>query len=240
MAKTFDKKLVKAVAERLWWKRTEKSELGEMFDLTESQIDELRATPEYRSTVLNLMVGQRSRKAFETWVRRHPEQRMPERFGSHMGLDTEVVPAMVKQARRYYDAIASGKAEAPEVILNPYKERVDVSQARIIGSGGESVYLYYFPTYQRYAEVLGEPQWPCNIGRTKNVVTDRVSQQIGDQLPEKPQIALILRTENCQRLETHIHNVLKSRQIEDAIGKEWFLTDPSEVEAIYQRSVVVE
>lgn len=113
---------------------------------------------------------------------------------------------------------------------------VDTSQAERIGSGNESVYLYYFPTYQWYAESLGHPHWLCNIGRTENEVTARVSQQIGDQLPEIPQIALIICTEDCRTLENRIHNALKKegRQIANAIGTEWFLTSPSEVKAIYR------
>lgn len=67
--------------------------------------------------------------------------------------------------------------------------------------------------------------------------THRVSQQISDQLPEKPQIALILRTDDCRMLESKIQIVFKEKgkRIEDAIGKEWFLTSPSEVLAIYQQ-----
>jgi len=113
--------------------------------------------------------------------------------------------------------------------------KIGTSQVEIIGSGNESVYLYYFPTYQWYAESLGSPHWLCNIGSTENEVTDRVSQQIGDQCPEIPQIALILRTEDCRTLENRIHDVLKSRRIANAIGTEWFSTSPSEVLAIYRR-----
>ena len=191
----------------------------------------MRATPEYRSAVLSLMVGQGLREDFEKWVRRYGPN-MGERFGRRMGLDPEVVRVMVEEARQFYADIASGKVKAPEVI--PYK--VDTSQVKSIGSGSESIYLYYLPTYRRYAESLGAPHWPCNIGRTEDEVTARVSQQIGDQLPEKPQIALILKTDNCRTLEKKIHDALKrkGKHIQDAIGKEWFLTSPSEVLAIYQ------
>ena len=62
-----------------------------------------------------------------------------------------------------------------------------------------------------------------------------MSQQIDDQLPEKPQIAVILRTDDCRTLEKKIHDALKKQNIENAIGKEWFLKAPSDVEGIYQR-----
>lgn len=62
-----------------------------------------------------------------------------------------------------------------------------------------------------------------------------MSKQIGDQLPERAKIALILRTNDCYELETKIHEELKRRrlQLKDAVGTEWFLTSPSEVEEIY-------
>ena len=229
----YDENQVKAVAEHSWWKYTTKNKLAEQFNLTENQIDELRATCAYRSAVLSLMVGQRLREDFEKWVKRYGPN-MGERFGRRMGLDPEVVPVMVEQARQLYADIASGKARAPEVIYNP--DKVEASEVKEIGKGSESVYLYYFPTYRRYAELLKEPNYPCNVGRTEGVVTNRVSQQIGDQLPEKPQLALILRTDNCRWLEARIHAALKrkGKQIEDAIGEEWFMTDPSEVKSIYQ------
>ena len=112
-------------------------------------------------------------------------------------------------------------------------KNVDTSKVKVIGRGSESVYLYYFPTYRQYSELfLGEPHWPCNIGRTIGDVKDRVSKQIGDQLPEKPKIALIIRTDDCEALENKIHEKLKWDNLEDAIGKEWFLTNPAEVEGI--------
>ena len=62
-----------------------------------------------------------------------------------------------------------------------------------------------------------------------------MSQQIDDQLPEKPQIAVILRTDDCRTLEKKIHDALKEQNIEDAIGKEWFLTAPIDYQRISER-----
>ena len=140
-----------------------------------------------------------------------------------MGFDPEIVSVMVEEARQFHVDIASGRAKAPKVIHNP--DKVSVSEVEEIGSGSESVYLYYFPTYRRYAESLGNSRWPCNIGQTEGYVAYRVYEQIGDQLPEKPQLALILRTDDCRWLEAKIHAALKrkGKQIEDAIGEEWFI-----------------
>ncbi|MCY4570174.1 MAG: GIY-YIG nuclease family protein [Candidatus Poribacteria bacterium] len=227
----YDENLVNAAAEKCWWRYTSKRKLVEEFNLTENQIDELRKTLQYRRRVLELMVAQRPRAEFEKWVNHKPN--FSEWLGRRMGLGPEVVSDMVKEARQFHEDIASGKARAPEVIYNP--DKVEASEVKEIGKGSESVYLYYFPTYRRYAELLKEPNYPCNVGRTEGVVTNRVSQQIGDQLPEKPQLALILRTDNCRWLEARIHAALKrkGKQIEDAIGEEWFMTAPSEVKSIY-------
>ena len=116
-----------------------------------------------------------------------------------------------------------------------------------IGSGNQSVYLYYFPTYRlnsiyyiKYVDDSHEtPIYKCNIGKTIGDVKDRVNNQIGQQLPEKPKIALIIRTDDCEALETKIHDKLKRKGCwldpksgADVIGVEWFLTNPSQVEGI--------
>ncbi len=113
-------------------------------------------------------------------------------------------------------------------------KHVDTSNVKCIGIGNESVYLYYFPIYRLYAKLTGSTDWPCNIGRTIGDVKDRVNQQIGQQLPEKPKIALIIRTDDCEALEKKIHGKLKRENLEDAVGTEWFLTNPAEVEHIFK------
>ena len=222
---------VSTVAEKHWWHHTSKRKLIEKFNLTEDQIDKLRETPQYRRRVLELMVSQRPRSKFKKWVNHKPN--FDEWLGRRMGLDAEDVSVMVKEAHQWHVDIASGRVKAPRVVHN--LDKVDASEVEEIGSGSESVYLYYFPTYRRYAESSGAPQWPCNIGRTEGYVAYRVYEQIGDQLPEKPQLALILRTDDCRWLEAKIHAALKrkGKQIEAAIGEEWFMTTPSEVKSIY-------
>ncbi|MYA57746.1 GIY-YIG nuclease family protein [Candidatus Poribacteria bacterium] len=227
----YDENLVNDVAEKCWWRYTPKRKLVEEFNLTEDQIDELRETPQYRRRGLELMVAQRPRAEFEKWVNDKPN--FSEWWGRRMGVEPEIVSVMVEEARQFHKDIASGRVKAPRVVHNP--DKVDASQVEEIGSGSESVYLYYFPTYRRYAESLRDPQWPCNIGRTEGYVAYRIRDQIGDQLPEKPQLALVLRTDDCLWLESKIHAALKrkGKQIEGAIGEEWFMTFPSEVKSIY-------
>ena len=119
-------------------------------------------------------------------------------------------------------------------------KNVGTSKAKVIGKGGEFVYLYYFSTYQIFSKLhLKVPYFPCNIGKTIGDVKDRISNQIGQQLPEKPKIALIIRTDDCEALETKIHDELKRKECwldpksgADVVGVEWFLTNPAQVEGI--------
>lgn len=108
----------------------------------------------------------------------------------------------INEARR---TMASRKIKSPKMTQNPNKDqKVDLSSVKEIGSGRESVYLYYFPAYKlnsiyyiKYIDDSHEtPIYPCNIGRTIGDVKDKVSDQTGQQLPEKPKIALIIRTDD--------------------------------------------
>ncbi len=119
-------------------------------------------------------------------------------------------------------------------------DKVDTSQVKVIGKGSESVYLYYFPTYRlnsiyyiKYVDDSHEtPIYACNIGRTIGDVKERICQQIGEQLPEKPILALHIKTDDCEALEKKVHEKLKRENLEDAVGTEWFLTNPAQVEGI--------
>ena len=133
------------------------------------------------------------------------------------------------------------KWDTEKVIRN-----VDTSKTKVIGSGNQFVYLYYFPTYKlnsiyyiKYVDDSHEtPIYACNIGKTIGDVKARVSDQIGQQLPEKARIVLVIRTDDCDSLETEIHDELKKQRkwldpkYNDVVGEEWFLTNPAEVEGI--------
>ena len=128
-------------------------------------------------------------------------------------------------------------------------KNVDTSnKPKEIGSGSEAVYLYYFPEYKlnsiyyiKYVDDSHEmPIYKCNIGKTTGDVKNRVSDQIGQQLPEKARVALVIRTDDCDSLETEIHDELKRRRkwldpaFKNVVGTEWFLTNPTEVEGIFK------
>lgn len=109
---------------------------------------------------------------------------------------------------------------------------------RTIGSGEGSVYLYYYPAYQRLAELEGEEVWPCKIGKTRSDAIDRVISQTRTALPEYPKVGLIIKTDELRLMENTIQNILKlqGKQKQDAPGIEWFITSPSEVERVYENN----
>ena len=106
---------------------------------------------------------------------------------------------------------------------------------RQIGSGNNSVYVYYYPTYKHHAELRGEETWPCKIGRSEyqNPI-HRILEQAGTGMPEKPEIALVIQTNVPVEVEKAIHRLLDRDHMSDASGTEWFITNPNRVEEIYE------
>lgn len=100
-----------------------------------------------------------------------------------------------------------------------------------VGTGSGAVYVYYLPAYQQFAGTTGATAWPCKVGRsTAGRAAERVREQI-EQSPERPRLALLLRTEEAEKLERHLHSVLdaKGLRLLEAQGGEWFQTSPEEV-----------
>jgi hypothetical protein len=108
-------------------------------------------------------------------------------------------------------------------------------EVRKIGSGNNSVYVYYYPTYKHHAELQGEETWPCKIGSSEySNPIHRVLQQAGTGMPEKPKIALVIQTHRPTDLENAMHTLLERDRMSDAPGTEWFMTNPSKIEDIYK------
>ena len=114
-------------------------------------------------------------------------------------------------------------------------ESLDIKKT--IGSGKGAVYLYYYPAYQRLAELQDEEVWACKIGKARNDPLTRISSQTRTALPEYPKVGLIIKTDKFNLMERTIQNILKlqGKQKQDAPGKEWFITSPSEVEKLYEK-----
>ena len=106
------------------------------------------------------------------------------------------------------------------------------------GVGKNQVYLFYNPRDKHEAESKQKDVWACNIGMTTRPVEERIKEQT-DQWTVDPVIALIFRhvhKDECQKIESRIHDILKifGRQRNDLKGREWFDTSPDEVLDIYK------
>lgn len=103
---------------------------------------------------------------------------------------------------------------------------------KTIGKGVYHVYVYYYDTYKKLAEIQGKDVWPCKIGRTDTEPLQRIMSQAGTCFPESPHIALIINCHDSSKLETALHSILKyrDRHLTTAPGTEWFLTSPTEIE----------
>ncbi len=133
--------------------------------------------------------------------------------------------------------------EGPESVEPPQapdeEEIIEPDVPSEIGSGEDSVYLYYLPLYRKEAQSKGESVWPCKVGRTRHDPVRRVRAQTS--APEEPELALTIRTDTPSDMEKAIHAILavRGRHMEHAQGTEWFHTNPSEVEEIHAFIVAV-
>lgn len=111
--------------------------------------------------------------------------------------------------------------------------RVDVQ--REIGEGVESIFVVFFPTFRRCAELSGETRWACLLGATTERVvpaeTALVQTATRSPIPELPVIGLIVRCSDSESLATGIHAILRSRGqcSVNPQGQEWCRTSPEEV-----------
>jgi hypothetical protein len=137
------------------------------------------------------------------------------------------------------EVLLTGEPEAHSVgpvtcTLEPDEDKPlapDMTADVIVGDGTSAVYLYYLPSYRISAKERAEGRWPCKIGRTDSDPLTRIISQAATALPERPHIALIIKTPNPGAWESAIHGALSVRglQIDDVPGSEWFLTSPDEV-----------
>ncbi len=108
-------------------------------------------------------------------------------------------------------------------------------ETRVIGEGEGSIYLYYYPAYKDLAELRGESEYRCKLGMTSQGVEKRFSTSTKTEEPENRRIALVIYTDHPSDLEKMLHSALKisGKALSDTPGREWFLTNPDEVESIY-------
>ena len=110
----------------------------------------------------------------------------------------------------------------------------------IFGEGQHWVYLYYFSRDKQDAERKGQSVWECKIGKADGVnnegkiIYDAPEKRVQNQTrgtPKAPIIALLFRTDLHKALEDAIHAILtlQGKHLAQAQGREWFLTNPSDV-----------
>ena len=171
---------------------------------------------------------------FKGWVNGY-KTNMPSQFGKRMRFSENTATELINSVAEKHGMdlnVLKGS-------LTPRRRNVgtnfDLESERTIGSGKGSVYLYYYPQYQESAESKGEKVWACKIGRTIHSEADTRIRPQATGLPESPKIGLHIKTDNYEKIEGIIHDILKVRgkHIEEAPGTEWFVTSPSEVEEIY-------
>lgn len=128
------------------------------------------------------------------------------------------------------------KTKTIEVVVS--NTTSDVKQYTVdkqLGIGEQSVYVYYYDTYKKFALQNNQQIWECKIGRTDVDPISRVISQAGTCYPEFPHIALIIYCDDSSLLEKILHNILKlnNKCLTESPGKEWFLTSPDEIERLY-------
>ncbi|MYB70883.1 MAG: GIY-YIG nuclease family protein [Gemmatimonadetes bacterium] len=131
------------------------------------------------------------------------------------------------------ESVEPSQVSEEEEVIQP--DQPDSPYEKIVGSGKDSVYLYYYPAYRQLAESNGESSWPCKVGKSERDPAIRVESQAATAMPEQPKIALLIQTDKPLELEKAIHKLLSKdgKQLKGAPGAEWFVTSPSEVEEIH-------
>lgn len=106
---------------------------------------------------------------------------------------------------------------------------------KTIGSGSESVYVYYHENDAKLAVFESRTTWECKIGYTVRSAIERIAEQTKTGRSSVPIIALIIKTENASLLESSLHRALYEHRIPstDYTGDEWFITNPEIIEEIY-------
>ena len=93
-----------------------------------------------------------------------------------------------------------------------------------IGSGGEAVYVYYFPRDKQ----AGRERWPHKIGRAKNDPKERIRVQQAS-MQEEPIIALLVHCDDSIFTEAYLHAAFADQKL-DSFGREWFEVNATEIE----------
>lgn len=191
--------------------------------LRTDEIQKVTNTNIYKHFVASLMLKTyKTAGDFKGWVRDYGGN-MPHWFGDRMRLSEDAARELINSVAERY-SVDLGNLRRGSALFK---------SERTIGSGRESVYLYYYQWDRESAESKGEKVWECKIGRTKRVLQKRIREQATDT--DKLRIGLHIKTDKCKEIEGIIQKILKreGKHTDKLRRTEWFLTSPSEVEEIY-------
>lgn len=149
---------------------------------------------------------------------------------------------VTRPSTAHYQVLSNQKADvdglksatgipADEQAQNVFKKWSD----KVVGSGSECVYVYYFEAYRKLAEVQGVTDFRHKIGLTGGDPLERALNQASTAMAEKPTIVRIFRTDESSSLEDAFHSVLtlRGKRCDNAPGTEWFITSLAEIDQIY-------
>lgn len=135
------------------------------------------------------------------------------------------------------EIFSAERAPAPKTKTK--RQTSSLTPQEVIGEGKGEVYAYYFPAYKQLAEARGEDRFPVKVGKAiDQTAASRVNSDVSrTAVPERPVLALVMRTDSPSKLETYLHMGLEARglQLHDITGNEWFLSSPEEVRRLYDR-----
>ncbi len=129
---------------------------------------------------------------------------------------------------------ASRKKRGRKSIMQP---TAVVTPLRTVGDGAETVYLYFQHAERQVAQHEGQDCWPCKIGFTTQILTNRILQQCTPQSSSVlPIVGLAIKTDDARALERITHLSLEAAGIKmtDRAGGEWFKTTPEQVADWYE------
>ena len=117
----FSQTKIKQIAQRSWWRKASKKKIASEFNLTEEQLDELRASRAYKNAVSSLMLSQwPDLGSFDKWVKSYGKTFG--NFAKRMGIEFKTANALVIETRKQHELIANGKRKAPRPVQNPHKK----------------------------------------------------------------------------------------------------------------------
>ena len=191
--------------------------------LSADEIEKIASPDIYKQFIEDLMLESYDTPDKFKWWLRDWGPNMPAKLGEHMRISENTAAELINSGAEQYN-----------IDLGNLKNSLTSFESeRTIGSGRNSVYLYYYQWDRDSAESKGQSVWECKIGKAERPLQERLREQATD--PENFKLGLHIQTDNSVEIEGRIHAELKEREkhLCESLRTEWFRTNPCEVEEIY-------